>query len=74
MGRLRNPLNSDEMHPYWEGLADRVQGLKQLDLSIQDNLEQALEESQRLLGAIAHCRHLLVQVQTGNEGPQRRAA
>ena len=45
-----------------------------LDLSVEDNLEQALEESQWLLGAIAHCRHLLVQVQTGNEGPPRRAA
>ncbi len=67
-------MNFNQIDAYWEGLADRVQGLKQLDLSIEDNLELALEESQRLLGAIAHCRHLLVQVQTGNEGTPRRAA
>ena len=67
-------MKFNQIDAYWEGLADRVQGLKQLDLSVEDNLEQALEESQRLLGAIAHCRHLLVQVQTGNEGPRRRAA
>ena len=67
-------MKFSQIDAYWEGLADRMQGLKQLDLSVEDNLEQALEESQRLLGAIAHCRHLLVQVQMGNEGPQRRAA
>ena len=67
-------MKFNQIDAYWEGLADRVQGLKQLDLSVEDNLEQALEESQRLLGAIAHCRHLLVQVQTGNEEPPRRAA
>ncbi len=67
-------MNFNQIDAYWEGLADRVQGLKQLDLSIEDNLELALEESQRLLGAIAHCRHLLVQVRTDNEEPPRRAA
>ncbi len=67
-------MKFNQIDAYWEGLADRVQGLKQLDLSIEDDLELALEESQRLLGAIAHCRHLLVQVHTGNEGTPRRAA
>ena len=65
-------MKLNQIDAYWEGLADRVQDLKQLDLSIEDNLELALEESQHLLGAIAHCRHLLVQVQTGNERPPRR--
>ncbi len=67
-------MKFNQIDAYWEGLADRVQDLKQLDLSVEDNLEQALEESQWLLGAIAHCRHLLVQVQTDNEEPPRRAA
>ena len=67
-------MKINQIDAYWEGLADRVQGLKKLDLSVEDNLEQALEESQRLLGAIAHCRHLLVQVQMGSDGPPRRAA
>ena len=67
-------IKFNQIDAYWEGLANRVQDLKQLDLSIEDNLELALEESQRLLGAIAHCRHLLVQVQTDSEEPPRRAA
>ena len=69
-----NSMKINQIDAYWEGLVDRVQGLKTLDLSVEENLEQALEESQRLLGAIAHCRHLLVQVQMGNDGLQRRAA
>lgn len=67
-------MKINQIDAYWEGLVDRVQGLKKLDLSVEENLEQALDESQRLLGAIAHCRHLLVQVQMGNDGLQRRAA
>ena len=67
-------MKINQIDAYWEGLVDRVQGLKKLDLSVEENLEQALDESQRLLGAIAHCRHLLVQVQMGNDGLQHRAA
>lgn len=67
-------LRFNEIDARWEGLADRFQRLKHLDLSVEDDLEQALEESQRLLGAIAHCRHLMVQARLSQEEPPRRAA
>ena len=38
------------------------------------HLEAALEESQRLLGAIAHCRHMLMQVEPEHKRLQRMAA
>ena len=58
----------------WEGLVERMQSLKKLDLSNEADLEAALEESQRLLGAIAHCRHMLMQVESTHKRLQRMAA
>ena len=58
----------------WEGLAERVERLKTLDISDEADLEKALDESQRLLGAIAHCRHLLMQVEPCHRRMPRRAA
>jgi len=67
-------LTKNQLDACWTGLAERVQRLKQLDLSDENDLECALDESQRLLGAIAHCRHLLLQVDPRREAPCRRAA
>ena len=67
-------VKSNQIDTYWDGLVERMQRLKALDLSNEADLEEALEESQRLLGAIAHCRHLLMQVEPQHEGLQRMAA
>ena len=64
----------NKIDTYWDGLVERMQSLKQLDLSNEADLEKALDESQRLLGAIAHCRHMLMQVEPVHEGIHRRAA
>ena len=69
-----NPIRIDEMDTRWERLAARMEHLKTLDLSDEADLEQALAESQRLLGAIAHCRHLLMQVEAEQKMMSRRAA
>ena len=49
----------------------RIRHLRQLDLSVESNLQQALDESLQLLGAIALYRHSLREI---NEVRQRRAA
>ena len=69
-----NTVKINQIDTYWEGLVKRMQSLKKLDLSNQEDLEAALDESQRLLGAIAHCRHLLTQFESQREALDRRAA
>ena len=56
-------MKFNEINAYWDGLIERMQQLKELDLANEAQLQQALDESQRLLGAIAHFRHLLTQVE-----------
>ncbi len=67
-------VKSNQIDTYWDGLVERMQHLKTLDLSNEADLEEALDESQRLLGAIAHCRHMLMQVEPQHKGLQRLAA
>ena len=65
-------LEIDRLDACWDGVIDRVSGLKKLDLSDETDLEQALEESQRLMGAIAHYRHLLMKVEPCSEDESQR--
>ena len=67
-------VKSKQIDTYWDGLVERMQRLKKLDLSNEAHLEEALEESQRLLGAIAHCRHMLTQIEPQHDGIRRMAA
>lgn len=67
-------VKSNQINTYWDGLVERMQRLKKLDLSNEADLEEALDESQRLLGAIAHCRHMLTQVESQRKALQRMAA
>ncbi len=60
-------MKFNEINAYWDGLIERMQQLKELDLTNEAQLQQALDESQRLLGAIAHFRHLLTQVEPLSE-------
>ena len=69
-----NTVKINQIDTYWEGLVERMQSLKKLDLSNEADLEAALDESQRLLGAIAHCRHMLMQVEPQRNEFHRRAA
>ena len=69
-----NTVKINQIDTYWEGLVERMKSLKELDLSNEADLEAALAESQRLLGAIAHCRHMLMQVEPTHKGLQRMAA
>jgi hypothetical protein len=68
------PIKIKQIDTCWEGLVERVERLKTLDISDEADLEKALDESQRLLGAIAHCRHLLMQVEPERKRMPRRAA
>lgn len=52
-----------QVDPCWDGLVERVERLTQLDLADAAGLEAALDESQRLMGAIAHIRHVLMQAE-----------
>ena len=67
-------LKINQIDACWEGLVERMQSLMKLDLSNEADLEAALDESQRLLGAIAHCRHMLMQVEPQSEELHLRAA
>lgn len=69
-----NTVKSNQIDTYWDGLVERMQRLKKLDLSNEADLEEALDESQRLLGAIAHCRHMLMQFEPQHQELQRMAA
>ena len=60
-------MKFNQIDACWDGLVERMQQLKELDLTNEAHLQQALDESQRLLGAIAHCRHLLTQVEPRSE-------
>ncbi|MFB3132057.1 MAG: hypothetical protein ACE10K_06015 [Rhodothermales bacterium] len=67
-------MKFNQIDAYWDGLVERMQQLKELDLANEAQLQQALDESQRLLGAIAHCRHLLTQVEPRSEELHLHAA
>ena len=40
-------------------IADRIEHLRELDLALEDELQQALDESRDALGALTHYRRLL---------------
>ncbi len=56
-------IEIDPIEMDWGALTERLEHLKTLDLSDASDLEQALAESQRLMGAIAHCRHRMMQIE-----------
>ena len=63
-----------QFHIYCDRLAERVQQLKEYDLSDDADRARALEESRQLLGAVAHCRHLLKQIEAGHEALELQLA
>ena len=55
-------------------IVDRIQQIRQLDLSLESNLQHALSESRDTLGALACYRSLLSRAADYGRVSQRRAA
>lgn len=55
-------------------LADRIEHLRELDLALEDELQQALDESRDALGALTHYRRLLRRAADYAPRPLRRVA
>ena len=54
-----NPMNETQLAAQLDKIVDRIQQLRRLDLSLEANLERALQESQDTLGALALYRKCL---------------
>lgn len=67
-------LENIQFDIYCDRLVERVERLRHLDLADEDDLTRALEESRQLMGAVAHCRHLLKQIEACHEGLELQAA
>ena len=67
-------LNETQLAAQLDKIVDRIQQIRQLDLSLESNLQQALAESQDTLGALALYRSLLSRAADYGRVPQLRAA
>ena len=67
-------LNETQLADQLDKIVDRIQQIRQLDLSLESNLQHALTESQDTLGALAMYRKLLSRAADYNRVPQLRAA
>ena len=67
-------LNETQLAAQLDQIVDRIQQIRQLDLSLESNLQQALAESQDTLGALALYRKLLSRAADYGRVPQLRAA
>ena len=68
------PLNETQLAAQLDKIVDRIQQIRQLDLSLESNLQHALDESQDTLGALALYRKLLSRAADYSRVPQLRAA
>lgn len=66
-------LRGHQLEACLERVVNHVRHLRQLDLSVEAELEQALAESRQVLGAIAQYRGLLKKA-APHEGIQQRIA
>ena len=67
-------LNETQLADQLDQIVDRIQQIRQLDLSMESNLQQALAESRDTLGALALYRKLLCRAADYSHVPQLRAA
>ena len=67
-------LNETQLAAQLDTIVNRIQQIRQLDLSLESNLQLALAESQDTLGALAMYRKLLSRAADYNRVPQLRAA
>ena len=67
-------LNEMQLAAQLDTIVDRIQQIRELDLSLESNLQQALAESQDTLGALALYRKRLRRAADYNRTPQLCAA
>ena len=67
-------FNETQLAAQLDQIVDRIQQIRQLDLSLESNLQQALTESRDTLGALALYRKLLSRAADYSRVPQLRAA
>ena len=67
-------MNETQLAAQLDTIVNRIQQIRQLDLSLESNLQRALAESQDTLGALALYRKLLSRAADYNRVPQLCAA
>ena len=67
-------VTEHQIASHLDHIVDRIEHLRQMDLSVEANLQQALQQSQDMLGALAMYRRMLSRRVDYRRWPQRRAA
>ena len=67
-------VTESQLATHLDHIVDRIEVLRQMDLSLEADLQQALQQSQDTLGAIAMYRKMLSRAADYRSWPQRRAA
>ncbi len=67
-------VTESQLAAHLDHIVDRIELIRQMDLSVEANLEQALRQSQDTLGALALYRKLLNRAADYRRWPQRHAA
>ena len=67
-------VTESQLAAHLDHIVDRIEHIRQMDLSLEANLQQALQQSQDTLGALALYRKLLSRVADDRRWPQRHAA
>ncbi len=67
-------LTENQVAAHLDHIVDRIQHIRQMDLSLEANLQMVLQESRDILGALALYRKLLSRAADYGRWPQRRAA
>ncbi len=67
-------FTENQLAAHLDKIVDRIQHIRQMDLSLEDNLQTALQESQDTLGALALYRKLLGRAAEYQKWTPRHAA
>ena len=67
-------FTENQLASYLDNIVDRIQHIRQMDLSSEANLQTALQESQDTLGALALYRKMLSRAADYQKWMPRRAA
>ncbi len=67
-------FTENQLAAHLDNIVDRIQHIRQMDLSLEANLQTALQESQDTLGALALYRKLLSRAADYEKWTPRRAA
>ena len=67
-------LGNTQLNAYLDRIVNNIQQLRQLDFSDEAAVEQAMAQSQQVMGALAMYRHQLRHVEARAPQPMRQAA